>query len=79
MNLSSRDQAIRNSFRVDLKGRLNQNDCMDFIDDPKIGHTKFRLPMLLVPVIMFAVVILGIAASKLFIASVVDHPPTAHH
>jgi hypothetical protein len=46
---------------------------MDFIDDPKIGHTKFRLPMLLVPVIMFSVVILGIAASKLFIASVVNH------
>jgi ABC-type Na+ efflux pump permease subunit len=35
--------------------------------------------MLLVPVIMFAVVILGIAASKLFIASVVDHSPTANH
>ena len=52
---------------------------MDFIDDPIIGHTKFRLPILLVPVIMFAVVILGIAASKLFIASVVDHSPTANH
>lgn len=53
---------------------------MKFIDDPQIGHTKFRLPVILVPVIMFAVVILGIAASKLFIASVVDHhPPTVHH
>ena len=52
---------------------------MDFIDDPQIGHTKFRLPMILVPVIMFAVVILSIAASKLYIASVVDHyPPAAH-
>ena len=76
---SSDSLALRNPFRVDLKSRLNQYEYMDFIDDPKIGHTKFRLPMLLVPVIMFAVVILGIAASKLFIASVVDHPPTAHH
>ena len=52
---------------------------MKFIDDPQIGHTKFRLPTILVPVIMFAVVILGIIASKLYIASVVNHPPTAHH
>mgnify|MGYP006106163513 CR=1 FL=1 len=72
-------QALQYSFWVDQKDGFNHKEGMDFIDDPIIGHTKFRLPMLLVPVIMFAVVILGIAASKLFIASVVDHSPTANH
>ena len=46
---------------------------MDFIDDPKFGHTKNRLPVILVPVIMLATVVLGIFASKIYISSVLDH------
>ena len=46
---------------------------MDFIDDPKFGHTKNRLPVILVPVIMLATVVVGIIASKI-INSVLDHP-----
>ena len=46
---------------------------MDFIDDPKFGHTKNRLPVMLVPVIMFACVVLGIIATKIYVKSVVDH------
>ena len=47
---------------------------MEFIDDPKFGHSKFKLPILLVPVLMFGVVILGIIASKIYISSVLDQP-----
>ena len=47
---------------------------MDFIDDPKCGHTKNRLPAILVPVIMLATVVVGIIASKIYINSVLDHP-----
>ena len=47
---------------------------MDFIDDPKFGHTKNRLPVMVVPVIMLATVVLGIVASKIYISSVLDHP-----
>ena len=47
---------------------------MDFIDEPEFGHTQKRLPLILVPVIMFATVVLGIIASKLYISSVVDKP-----
>ena len=47
---------------------------MEFIDDPKFGHSKFKLPVLLVPVLMFGVVILGIIASKIYISSVLDQP-----
>ena len=45
---------------------------MEFIDDPKFGHTKNRLPVFLVPVIMLATVVLGIVASKIYISSVLD-------
>ena len=38
---------------------------MNFIDDPKFGHTKNRLPVMLVPVIMLASVVLGIIATKI--------------
>mgnify|MGYP004366406607 FL=1 len=44
---------------------------MEFIDKPTFGHTKFKLSVVLVPVIMFAVLILGIVASKLYVSSVV--------
>ena len=47
---------------------------MEFIDDPKFGHSKFRLPVLLVPVLMFAVLILGIIASKIYVSIVLDKP-----
>jgi len=47
---------------------------MEFIDDPKFGHTKNRLPVFLVPIIMLATVVLGIVASKIYISSVLDHP-----
>ena len=46
---------------------------MDFIDDPKFGHTKNRLPVMLVPIIMLASVVLGIIATKIYVKSVVDH------
>ena len=45
---------------------------MDFIDDPKFGHTKNRLPVMLVSVIMLASVVLGIIATKIYVKSVVD-------
>ena len=47
---------------------------MEFIDDPKFGHTRNRLPIILVPVIMFGVLILGIIASKIYVSSVLDQP-----
>lgn len=40
---------------------------MDFIDKPSFGHTKFKLPLFLVPVIMFAVLFLGIVATKVYV------------
>ena len=46
---------------------------MDFIDDPKFGHTQNRLPVMLVPIIMLASVVLGIIATKIYVKSVVDH------
>ena len=46
---------------------------MDFIDDPKFGHTKNRLPVMLVPLIMIFSVILGIIATKIYVKTVVDH------
>lgn len=47
---------------------------MEFIDDPQIGHNKFKLPVLLVPVLMFVVLGLGIFVSKLYVSSVLDKP-----
>ena len=47
---------------------------MEFIDDPKFGHSRKRLPVMLVPVIMFASVIVGIIATKIYIGSVLDQP-----
>lgn len=47
---------------------------MDFIDEPKFGHTRNKLPIFLVPVIMFATLIVGIIASKIYVNSVLDHP-----
>jgi len=47
----------------------------DFIDDPKIGHTKMKLPVILVPVVMFGVLLVGIIASKVYVDTVLysDH------
>ena len=42
----------------------------DFIDDPKIGHTKMKLPVILVPVVMFGVLLVGIIASKVYVNAV---------
>ena len=42
----------------------------DFIDDPKFGHTKNKLPVLLVPVVMFALLLAGIVASKIYVDAV---------
>lgn len=42
----------------------------NFIDDPQIGHSKFKLPVILVPVVMFAVLLLGIIASKVYVDAV---------
>ena len=47
----------------------------DFIDDPKIGHTRMKLPVILVPVVMFGVLFVGIIASKVYVDTVLysDH------
>ena len=47
---------------------------MEFIDDPKFGHTRNRLPVMLVPVLMFATLIVGIIVSKIYISNVLDQP-----
>ena len=47
---------------------------MEFIDDPKFGHSKFTLPVLLLPVLMFLVLIIGIIASKIYVDSVLGQP-----
>ena len=47
---------------------------MDFIDEPEFGHSKFKLPVLLVPVLMFGTLILGIIVSKIYVSSVLDQP-----
>jgi hypothetical protein len=59
---------------VDLKDNFNTIMKMEFIDDPQIGHNKFKLPVLLVPVLMFVVLGLGIFVSKLYVSSVLDKP-----
>tara|TARA_A100001037_G_C15007955_1_gene570305 strand:- start:186 stop:341 length:156 start_codon:yes stop_codon:yes gene_type:complete len=51
---------------------------MEFIDDPQFGHKKMRLPVILVPVLMFVVLLLGIYVSKLYVASVEENPPAGH-
>ena len=43
---------------------------MEFIDDPQFGHTKKKLPLFMVPVLMFVVLLLGIYASKLYVDAV---------
>jgi len=47
----------------------------DFIDDPKFGHSRMRLPIILVPVVMFAVLLAGIVVSKIYVDAVLysDH------
>jgi hypothetical protein len=52
---------------------------MEFIDKPTFGHTKYKLPILLVPVIMFAVLYLGIKASQFYVSSVMDQPHSESH
>jgi hypothetical protein len=42
----------------------------DFIDDPKIGHSRLRMPVIFVPVVMFGVLLLGIIASKIYVDAV---------
>ena len=42
----------------------------EFIDDPQFGHTKNKLPVILVPVVMFAVLLVGIIASKIYVDAV---------
>ena len=42
----------------------------DFIDDPKIGHTRLRMTVIFVPVVMFGVLLLGIIASKIYVDAV---------
>ena len=42
----------------------------EFIDDPQFGHTKSKLPVILVPVVMFAVLLAGIIASKIYVDAV---------
>ena len=49
---------------------------MEFIDNPQFGHKKNKLPVFLVPVLMFVVVIVGIVASKIYVDAVL-HPSDA--
>ena len=53
----------------------------DFIDDPQFGHKHMRLPVILVPVVMFAVLLLGIVASKIYVDAVLyaDHSEDSAH
>jgi len=55
----------------------------DFIDDPKFGHTRMKLPVIFVPVVMFGVLLLGIIASKVYVDAVLysDHSeePSKQH
>ncbi len=46
---------------------------MEFIDNPQFGHKRNKLPIFLVPVLMFVVVIVGIIASKVYVDAVL-HP-----
>ncbi len=43
---------------------------MEFIDNPQLGHKYFKLPVFLVPVLMFLILFLGIYASKIYVDSV---------
>jgi len=47
----------------------------NFIDDPKIGHSRMRMPVIFVPIVMFGVLLLGIIASKIYVDAVLysDH------
>jgi len=47
---------------------------MEFIDNPKFGHSKFKLPVQLVPVLMFGALIIRIFASKMYVDSVLGDP-----
>ena len=59
-----------------LKKFSKKIELMEFIDDPKFGHSKFKLPIFLVPVLMFLTLIIGIIASKIYVDSVLDQPDT---
>jgi len=58
-----------------MANSINPMSSNEFIDDPKFGHTKMRLPVILVPVVMFAVLLIGIIASKIYVDAVLysDH------
>jgi hypothetical protein len=51
----------------------------EFIDNPQFGHTRNKLPVILVPVVMFAVLLVGIIASKIYVDAVLypDHTEEA--
>jgi len=59
-----------------MANSINPMSSYEFIYDPKFGHTKMRLPVILVPVVMFAVLLIGIIASKIYVDAVLysDHP-----
>jgi hypothetical protein len=50
-----------------ISSSFDTQNTMEFIDKPSFGHTKFKLPLFLVPVIMFAVLFLGILATKVYV------------
>ena len=43
---------------------------MDFIDEPQFGHKHSKLPVVLVPLIMFLVLLLCIYASDVYVDNV---------
>ena len=52
---------------------------MEFIDNPSFGHKKFKLPVVWVPIVMFAILLLGIIASKLYVDSVLSSDHSESH
>lgn len=52
---------------------------MEFIDKPEIGHAKFKLPVIWVPVLLLVILVLGIVASKIYVSSVLDQPHSESH
>jgi hypothetical protein len=52
---------------------------MEFIDDPQFGHKKNKLPLFMVPVLMFAILLLGIFASKVYVDNVLYSDEEAEH
>ena len=45
---------------------------MEFIDNPQFGHKYFKLPVFLVPFLMFLILFLVIYVSRVYVVSVLE-------